>query len=163
MPPKNFCCCQVIALVEIGKQPKSDLPTHPPTSRGIYLRLKMHQVSYLWKVKIQTSSSCCAWINVFPLMKCFPFLLTKEPLDVIGAVQCPGAGSVLRHSLQWICKLENLLQPRPIQKQNSNSRSNIDTKIFKSKYFIKSLLENCFLVREKLPTIFVNVKKVLFH
>ena len=96
-------------------------------------------------------------------MKCFPFLLTKEPLDVIGAVQCPGAGSVLRHSLQWICKLENLLHPRPIQKQNSNSRSNIDTKIFKSKYFIKSLLENCFLVRKKLPTIFVNVKKVLFH
>ena len=96
-------------------------------------------------------------------MKCFPFLLTKEPLDVIGAVQCPGAGSVLRHSLQWICKLENLLQPRPIQKQNSNSRSNIDSKIFKSKYFIKSLLENCFLVRKKLPTIFVNVKKVLFH
>ena len=41
----------------------------------------------LWKVKIQASSSLCARKNVFLLMKCFSFPLTKEPLDVIGAVQ----------------------------------------------------------------------------
>ena len=41
----------------------------------------------LWKVEIQASSSLCARINVFLLMKYFSFPLTKDPLDVIGAVQ----------------------------------------------------------------------------
>ena len=57
------------------------------TSLGIYLRASKCRKFPLQKVKNPKKKSKSFSLNVFLRMKCFSFLLTKEPLDVIGAVQ----------------------------------------------------------------------------
>ena len=83
----------------------------------------------LWKVKIQASSSLCARINVFLLMKCLPFPLTKEPLMLLVLSRGWKCIATFTPVDLEIGKSAGWFRP-PSQKQNSNSRSNIDTKIF---------------------------------